>query len=190
MVGFLVSILTLVLAVLALVAAAFFVSSIWEQEKRAAVFGALQLAPLLALIAIVLYLYTRGFFNTSPGTQILIGGTLLVILTTVLVVLKTPANPRALAGTQGFIAREVKRFDERLTVFARNRSLRPDSVEYEIFYREHPELMEVDTARRKLGGPVGIPGAIDRPHEKPAPCKRGRRRSPCPRRQRNTSPRG
>jgi hypothetical protein len=45
--------------------------------------------------------------------------------------------------------------------------LRPGSEQYQRFYAQHPEYEEYDTARRKLGGPVGKPGLIDKPHEKP-----------------------
>jgi len=56
---------------------------------------------------------------------------------------------------------EVKRFDEREIVFARNRSLRPGSEEYKTFYASHPELEAYDTKRRERGGPLGQLGAID-----------------------------
>jgi len=61
----------------------------------------------------------------------------------------------------------VQRFDERETVFSRNRALLPGSEQYQRFYAKHPEYEEYDAARRKLGGPVGKPGLIDKPHEKP-----------------------
>jgi len=56
----------------------------------------------------------------------------------------------------------VARFDERDVVFARNRSLRPGSREYEHYYKEmRPEKEAVDARRRERGGPLGKPGAID-----------------------------
>jgi reductive dehalogenase len=61
----------------------------------------------------------------------------------------------------------VRRFDEREQVFARERSIRPESEQYEAFYRAHPELEQIDSERRKAGGLLGIPGAIDRPGENP-----------------------
>ena len=51
--------------------------------------------------------------------------------------------------------------DERDTMFARNRSLRPGSPEYERYYSAHPEHRAYDERRRKRGGPLGKPGSID-----------------------------
>jgi reductive dehalogenase len=59
---------------------------------------------------------------------------------------------------------DVKRFDERETVFARTGSLRPGSEQYEAFYAEHPEYKAFDDVRRAKGGPMGHAGALDRPH--------------------------
>jgi reductive dehalogenase len=59
------------------------------------------------------------------------------------------------------IVGEVKRFDEREIVFARNRSLRPGSEEYKTFYASHPELEAFDAKRRERGGPLGQVGSID-----------------------------
>jgi hypothetical protein len=85
----------------------------------------------------------------------------------VLLIRKTPANPKALKGTQGLIVGEVKRPDERDIVFARNRSLRPGSEQYKAYYAMRPELEPYDTARRQKGGPLGHPGSIDRPRDRP-----------------------
>ena len=79
----------------------------------------------------------------------------------------THTNPTALKGTKGYIVGEVKRFDERETVFARNRSLRPGSDEYNRFYAAHPDLKKIDDERRDLGGSVGRPGSIDKPYHLP-----------------------
>jgi len=73
---------------------------------------------------------------------------------------RSGANPRALEGSRGLIAEHVDRFDERMHVFARNRSLHPGSERYRQFYREHPEKEALDAARRKKGGPIGHPGTI------------------------------
>ena len=77
-------------------------------------------------------------------------------LITFLFLRKAGANPRALAGTGGLIASGVKRYDEREIVFARNRSHRPGSEQYEIFYREHPEYKEMISGGQKEG-PWGLP---------------------------------
>jgi len=69
---------------------------------------------------------------------------------------------RALQGTRGYVAGEVTRTDERDIVFARNRSIRPGSEEYRLYYEElHPEWKERDDRRRALGGPLSKPGKID-----------------------------
>ena len=64
-------------------------------------------------------------------------------------------------------AGEVSRQDEREIVFARNRSLPPGSEQYQLFYESHPDMEAPDAARREKGGPLGRPGTIDRPHDRP-----------------------
>ncbi|MGD8883422.1 MAG: hypothetical protein PVI82_16100 [Desulfobacterales bacterium] len=76
-------------------------------------------------------------------------------------------NQRALEGTRGLIVGEVARFDERKHVFARNRTLKPGSDQYNAFYKENTELEAGDAARRERGGPMGHPGRVDRPHDGP-----------------------
>ncbi len=73
-------------------------------------------------------------------------------------------NQKALLGTSGHVVGDVQRFDERDIVFARNRSLPPGSEIYKRYYEMHPDLEERDGERRKKGGPVGRPGAIDGGH--------------------------
>ncbi len=77
---------------------------------------------------------------------------------------KTPGNTKSLKGTNGLISGEVKRFDERDHVFARNRSLPLDSEQYTEYYNRHPALEAMDAKRRKKGGPIGVPGSIDSPN--------------------------
>ena len=146
---------------------AYFVSSIWEKEKRASIFAGLQLVVPPGLLGLVFYLSGSGFFDTISGMVLLGAGVILIVLAPLLLVIKTHPNKKALEGTKGFIAGSVQRFDERATVFSRNRSLRPGSEQFEQFYAQHPEYAEYDAARRKLGGPVGKPGSIDKPYEKP-----------------------
>jgi hypothetical protein len=45
--------------------------------------------------------------------------------------------------------------------------LQPGSESYRRFYAEHPQLEQADAARRALGGTIGTPGAVDRPHHRP-----------------------
>ena len=166
-----VSILTLI-AVLALVIQAFigltfFISSIWEKEKRATVFAGLQFLGMFSLLILFFFLMRIDFFNTPIGFMLLIGGLVLGTIAFLGLVLRIGANPQAKQGTQGLIVGEVKRYDEREHVFARNRALRPNSEQYNLFYKEHPEYEQFDAKRREKGGPIGHPGTIDRPHDGP-----------------------
>jgi len=151
----------------ALIGLSFFVSCIWEKERRATVFAGLQFIIMIGLLVIYFLLIDIGFFGTAPGLVVLIAGYVLVIVAAFLLMRRTAANPRALQGTKGLIKKEVKRVDERTHVFARSRSLRPGSQEFKAFYREHPEYEEYDTRRREMGGPLGHFGTIDSPHEGP-----------------------
>jgi reductive dehalogenase len=155
------------LVVEALIGLSFFVSCIWEKERRATVFSGLQFLIMIGALVIYLLLIDIGFFRTTPGLVILIAGYVVVIVAALIIIRRTAANPRALQGTKGLIKGEVKRVDERTHVFARSRSLRPGSQEFKTFYREHPEYEEYDTRRREMGGPLGHFGTIDSPHEGP-----------------------
>ena len=106
----------------------------------------------------------RGFFGTGMGRAILFSGYLCAVFSAFLLLARIGANPNAQKGAKGLIVGEVRRHDERDLVFARNRTLRPGSEQYEAYYREHPEKEEFDAQRRDRGGPIGIPGIIDRPH--------------------------
>ena len=155
------------LAVQAFIGLSFLISSVWEKEKRATIFAALQFAGMTALLIIYLLLAGRGFFQTQPGVVLLFTGYILAALGAVTIVRKTASNQRALQGARGYITGKVDRFDERMQVFARNRSILPGSEQYKQFYTEHPELEKYDAERREKGGPLGKLGLIDRPHEGP-----------------------
>jgi len=160
------------IAALALIAQAFigltyFISCIREKEKQATFFAGLQFVGMLGLVVFFFFLIWIGFFETVPGLSLLIAGLILGALGAFLLMRRTGANQRALEGSKGLIVGKVKRYDEREIVFARNRSLRPGSEQYRVFYKEHPEYEEFDARRRKMGGPLGHPGTIDRPYEGP-----------------------
>ncbi|MBW2303993.1 MAG: reductive dehalogenase [Deltaproteobacteria bacterium] len=151
----------------ALIGLSFFLSSVWERERRAAILGGLQFLVMAGVFILFLYLERLGVFRSGPGPWILLcvllaGGIIIALL-----VRRTAPNKRALEGTRGLIVGEVRRQDERETVFARNRSLRPGTERYSAFYREHPEYEEFDAKRRLPGGISGPPGRIDKPHEVP-----------------------
>ena len=155
------------LSLQAFVGLAFLISCVWEKEKRATVFAGIQFLGMLGLLLVFFFLNRAGFFQTPVGLTLLVLGLVLAVLASFILLRKKGINPKALEGSKGLITGEVKRQDEREIVFARNRSLRPGSEQYDRFYSEHPEYEAFDTRRRKKGGPLGIPGAIDRPHEGP-----------------------
>lgn len=155
------------LAVQAFIGLSFAVSSAWERERRATIFAAVQFAGMAALLIIYFLLVGRGFFQTGPGMVLLFAGYILAVLAAFFMVRRTEPNRRALQGAAGYISGKVNRFDERLQVFARNRSVLTGSEQYNQFYSEHPELEKYDAERREKGGPLGKIGLIDRPHEGP-----------------------
>jgi len=165
MVTILVIIGSVALAVQAFIGLAFFISCIWEREKRATVFAGIQFIGMLSLLILFLVLAFHGFFNQGFGLVLLILGYVFTGAAAFFLLRRTGANPKALEGTKGRVRGDVKRFDERDQVFARNRSIRPGSEQYKRFYEEHPEYEEYDARRREKGGPIGHPGTIDRPHE-------------------------
>lgn len=161
MLTFLLFIAGLILVAQALIALSFFISCLRENERRAFFFAGLQLLGMILLLGLFFYLHTIGFFHTGSGIALLAAGLVLGGTLTFFFGRRTPANPKALHGTDGLIVGEVKRFDEREIVFARNRSIRPGSEEYRIFYASHPELEAYDAKRRERGGPLGQLGSID-----------------------------
>ena len=157
----------LALAVQAVIGFAFFISSIWERERRATVFAALQFAGMTALLIVFAFLIRLGFFQNSAGMVLLIVGYILVVPAAIFMMRRTAPNRRALRGTPGYVVGKVSRFDERMQVFARNRALPPGSEQYTQFYVDHPDLEQYDAERREKGGPLGKIGLIDRPNEGP-----------------------
>jgi reductive dehalogenase len=155
----------LVLAVLALVTLAFTISSIWEREERAALIGGVTFLILLGGEIGLFALRAGGFFESTPGFLILLLG-LIIPVAVLLLWIRIGRNQRALQGTKGYIIGKVKRFDEREQVFSRG-YLPPSSEQYRAFYDEHPQWEEDDEKRREKGIPLGLPGAIDKPHERP-----------------------
>ena len=157
----LVPIAGLILVGLALIGLSFLISCVQEKERRASFFAALQLLALLLLLGLFLHLQSIGFFRTGAGIALLMVGLILSGALAFFLLRRTSPNPKALLGARGLIVGEVKRFDEREIVFARNRSLRPGSEEYRAFYASHPEHEAYDSKRRERGGPLGQLGSID-----------------------------
>jgi hypothetical protein len=92
----------------------------------------------LSLLGFLFFLKGSGFFDTKSGMVMLGTGVIFIVLTPLLLVIKTSRNKKTLAGTKGLIVGTVQRFDERETVFSRNRALRPGSEQYNRFYVQHP----------------------------------------------------
>jgi reductive dehalogenase len=151
----------------AVVGLSYLISSVLEKEKSASFFGGLQFLGMAGALILFIYWWTSGFLATASGIGImiclLIGG----IAAAIMLIRKTPANQKAQEGTQGLITGDVKRFDERDVVFARNRTIRPGSEQYKAYYRMRPEYEQFDAARREKGGPLGQVGTIDKPKDRP-----------------------
>jgi len=161
MLTFLLLIAGLILIINSIIGLSFLISCLQEKERRASFFAALQLLAMLLLLAFFFHLHSTGFFRTGTGIALLVAGLIVFGAFAFVLLRRTLPNPKALQGAKGLIVGEVKRFDEREIVFARNRSLRPDSEEYKTFYASHPELEAYDTKRRERGGPLGQLGSID-----------------------------
>ena len=123
-----------------------------EHEPRAPYFGLAGLGAGVVLLPFIFWAPLRPVAWVFFGILIVFGLILLI-----------PGRPdaRKPKGSAGWIQGEVARVDERDIVFARNRSLRPGSPEYQAYYAMRPEYEEGDRRRREMGGPLGRPGRID-----------------------------
>ena len=179
MTDILIFIAAVVLVGQAIIGLAFFISCIWERETRATVFSGIQFLGMAALVVLFFFIRGAGYFESTPGLVLLVAGLISGIFITFLLMRKSGANPKALEGTKGLITGDVKRFDEREQVFARNRTMRPGSEQYNIFYKEHPDYEEFDRQRREKGGVSGRPGSIDKPYGQPNIAAAGAGREMC-----------
>jgi hypothetical protein len=153
--------------IMAFVGLSFLVSCVWEKETRAVLFAGIQFLLMLGLVILLFYLAAIGLFETATGRAVLTLGLILSGGILALLSLKIGTNPKALQGTRGMMVGSVKRYDERDIVFARNRTLSPGTEQYRAYYKLHPEYEAYDAARRKRGGPLGKPGTIDKPNDRP-----------------------
>jgi len=165
------SILFFIAAAIGLVTAfiglSFLISCLWEKEARATLFAGLQFLSMLCLVVLLFYLNSIDFFKSGTGSTILVTALILAAGMFALFTLVIGSNPKALQGTRGLMVGSVKQCDERDIVFARNRTLRPGTEQYNTYYKLHPDYEEYDAVRRKRGGPLGKPGSIDKPAERP-----------------------
>ena len=113
MVDLLIFILGLALCVQAVIGLTFFISSIWEKEKRASILGGLQLLGMLVLVVLFFFLNRVEFFDKGAGLAIMICALIAGVLGSLMLFSRLGTNPRALQGTKGLIVGEVRRFDAR-----------------------------------------------------------------------------
>ncbi len=163
MVTILVIIFAVGLILSAFISLSFLISSVWENEKRASIFGGLQFFGMLFSVILFFVLNSLHFFDTGFGAVMLAFLVLLELSLIFIFYRKSDPNIKALEGTKGLIVSQVNQFDERDHVFSRNRSLPADSEQYKAYYKNHPELEDLDAKRRLKGGPIGRPGSIDSP---------------------------
>jgi hypothetical protein len=150
------------LGIQAIIGLAFFVSCIAEREPRASVYALVQFGLMIAALAIYLILACSGFFFQPLGaTEFIL--LICVGLAGFFFVMRRESNPRAKDGSQGYVVGKVRPFDEWDLVFARNRTLRPETEQYNAYYAIHPEREAPDAQRREKGGPTGPVGKIDYP---------------------------
>jgi len=141
----------------------FFVASLNEKEPRATLMSGAVIILLTGLELCVYWLYTLDFFFNPAGVMLLSAGWAVTGFGIYFFGRHTGSNEKTLKGVEGLIVGKARRFDEREQVFARERSIRPGTAQYEEFYRKHPELEKPDSERRAAGGILGTSGAIDRP---------------------------
>ena len=135
----------------------FIYESIKENEPRAPWVGSIAAGGLALLVLFSLLIPAMRW-------PVLVCLLLMVAGAAALLAFPPPQNQRALEGAAAYVVDDFVRYDERDVIFARNRAMRPGSDEYRRYYEKHPELEAKDAERRKKGGPIGRPGAIDNGH--------------------------
>ena len=146
----------LVFDILCLCAALYFMlESIREREPRAPYFGLGGAVFHLLLVPVIIWV---------PILRVPIAILFcLYVLAFIVFLIPGRRNPRALKGSMGHVVGEVRRFDERDTVFARIEGLQshPEIAQFQDYYQRHPEFKDYDDKRKDGGFPVGPPGTID-----------------------------
>jgi len=133
----------------------FMIESFHEKEPR---------APYVGLAGVLFHMILIPLIIWVPVLEVYITILFCIYLLAFLVCLiPGKPNPRALKGSTGYKVEDIKRFDERDTVFARVEGLQqhPESKQFEEYYNNHPEFKEYDEKRKDGGFPVGPPGKID-----------------------------
>lgn len=107
------------LSVQAFIGLSFFVSSIWEKEKRASILAGIQFLGMLILVILFFSLNSTKFFDEGIGLGIMVLVIIVGIAAILLFFLRIGKNPKALKGTKGAIVGEVKQWDERDIEFSK-----------------------------------------------------------------------
>ena len=107
----------------------FLITSLKENEPRAAMMAGILSVILIGLELCIYFLYTLGFFFHFVGMVMLVGGWVATGAVIYFLCRPTGPNRRALNGVDGYIVGQAQRFDEREQVFARERTLRPESAQ-------------------------------------------------------------
>jgi ferredoxin len=127
-----------VLALVGIGAAAFFLTCLHERKSSAALRVALTFTPLVAIGVGLLAVSYPG--RTWIVLALLIAAGVAVLLVVV------PMGPRSSLRIVG----DMERIDERDAVFHRFSKLKPGTPEFEQFYENHPELRRFDELVREL----------------------------------------
>ena len=167
MVEFLLMTQAVVVLGVVLFSVSFLIACVNEKEQRAALLTGAIIAALIILELGIYWLFTIDAFANPGAKLLLLAGWIGMGCAIYFLGRHTGTNKRALQGVDGYVVGDAKRFDEREQVFARERSIRPGSAEYDVFYNAHPEWEQRDSERRSAGGLLGKPGAIDHPGEFP-----------------------
>ena len=130
--------------------------SIREQESR---------APKIGAAAISFHLLLGVLILVWPDVRIPLAWVFGILLAAhAIFLIPHKGKARSLKGAAGYLASDGSGFhqmDERDIMFARNRTIKPGTEQYDRYYAMHPEHKEYDDRRRARGGPLGKPGSID-----------------------------
>ena len=91
----------LALMIQAFIGLSFLVSCIWEREKRAALFAAIQFIGMAALLLLFVSFSQKGFFRTGPGLVLLVVGSMVVCLVAYLLLRRTEKTLRPSEAQRG-----------------------------------------------------------------------------------------
>jgi len=108
----------------------FLITSLKENEPRAAMMAGAHSVFLIGLELGIYFLYTLDFFFHYVGMLMLGGAWVATGALIFFLCRRTGPNQRALKGIDGYIVGRAQRSDEREQVFVRERTLRPESAQY------------------------------------------------------------